>query len=143
MAHAEQVVTVERPVAEVFGFLADGLNDPKWRPDVTSISLVSGSGLGAVYAQTMRGPAGRSIKGDFRVTRYDPPTSFGFEVIAGPARPVGSFALREVSSGTTEVTFTLDLTPRGLMVLMTPMINKQVRAEVAQIQNLPAAMAGS
>jgi len=38
MAHASQVTTVDRPIAEVFAFLADGLNDPKWRPDVTSIS---------------------------------------------------------------------------------------------------------
>jgi hypothetical protein len=142
MAHASQVTTVDRPIAEVFAFLADGLNDPKWRPDVTSISHVSGSGVGTIYAQSMKGPGGRTIKGDFRVTRSDAPTNFDFEVIAGPARPLGSFVLRELSSGSTEVTFTMDLKPHGLMVLMTPMINKQVRAEVGNIANLADAMAG-
>ena len=45
-----------------------------------------------------------------------------------------------MSPATTEVTFTMDLKPRGLMVLMTPMINKQVQSEVSNIKNLPTAM---
>ena len=142
MAHAQRTVTVPRPVGEVFAFLADGLNNPKWRPEVTSISHVSGAGVGTQYAQTMKGPGGRSIDGDYRLTTYDEPTRLEFEVTAGPARPTGSFVLREVDPTTTEVTFTLDLTPRGLMKLATPMINKQVTAEVANIDNVSRAMTG-
>jgi uncharacterized membrane protein len=140
MAHAVRTVTVERPIAEVFAFLADGLNEPKRRPGVTSITHVSGSGIGAVYAQTMKGPGGRSLRGDFQITRYDEPTRIDFEVIAGPARPTGSYVLRDAGSGSTEVTFTMDLKPRGFMILMTPMINKQVKVEVANLDNLPAAL---
>jgi hypothetical protein len=44
------------------------------------------------------------------------------------------------TAGATEVTFTLDVKPRGVMVLMTPMINKQARTEVGNIANLPNAM---
>lgn len=140
MAHAQQTVLVSRPIGEVFAFLADGTNNPKWRPDVTDIHVVSGRGLGAEYAQSMTGPRGRTIRGDYRVTRFDEPDRLDFEVTAGPARPVGSFVLRAVSAGSTEVTFTLDLKPRGVMVLMTPMINKQVAAEVDNIHLLPVAM---
>jgi uncharacterized protein YndB with AHSA1/START domain len=141
MAHAEQTVTVPQPITAVFDFLADGVNDPKWRPDVTSMRHVSGEGVGSLYAQTMRGPGGRSIPGDYRVTTFQRPTRLEFEVVAGPARPTGSFALKEVDATTTELTFTMDLKPRGLMIVMTPMINKQVKAEVANIANVPAAMA--
>jgi uncharacterized protein YndB with AHSA1/START domain len=140
MAHATRTVMLSKPIGDVFAFLADGLNEPKWRPEVTNISHVSGSGVGAVYAQTMKGPGGRSIAGDFRITRYDEPIRLDFEVIAGPARPTGSYVLRDAGSGSTEVTFTMDLKPRGLMVLMTPIINKQVNAEVANLDNLAAAM---
>jgi uncharacterized protein YndB with AHSA1/START domain len=142
MAHATQTVTVDRPIAEVFAFLADGTKDPSWRPEVIRITHVEGRGQGATYAQTMKGPAGRKIKGDFKFTRYEEPNRLDFDVIAGPARPHGSFELREVSLTTTEVTFTMDLKPRGLMVLMTPMINKQVQTEVSNIKNLPRAMGG-
>ena len=140
MAHAQQVVTVPHPIGEVFAFLADGTNNPKWRPEVTSIRLVSGSEVGVQYAQSMKGPGGRTIQGDYRLTRWEAPTRLDFMVTAGPARPVGSFELRELPDGSTEVTFTLDLKPRGMMVLMTPMINKQVDTEVGNLHNLPAAM---
>ncbi|MDP9224290.1 MAG: hypothetical protein M3P18_10615, partial [Actinomycetota bacterium] len=70
-----------------------------------------------------------------------PPTRYDFEVTAGPARPTGSFVLRELTPTSTEVTFTMDLKPRGLMVLMSPVISKQVRAEVSNIDNLGSAMA--
>jgi uncharacterized membrane protein len=140
MAHAEHTVTVQRPIDEVFAFLADALNEPKWRPEVITIRLVSGTGLGAVYAQTMKGPGGRSIAADFRVTRYDEPTRMDFEVIAGPVRPTGSYTLRDLGSGATEVTFTMDLKPRGLMVLATPMLKKVVKGEVSNLDHLSAAL---
>jgi hypothetical protein len=140
MVQAQRTVTVARPIAEVFAFLADGLNEPKWRPEVITIRHVSGSGVGAVYAQKMKGPAGRPIAGDFRFTRYDEPTQLDFEVIAGPARPTGSYRLREVDSGSTSVTFTMGFVPRGLIRLLAPIVNKQLRAEVANLDNVAAAM---
>ena len=145
MAHAVQTVRVNRPIGEVFAFLADGMNEPLWRPGVSNVGHVADSGtqLGATYRQTMRGPGGRSIPGDYRITRYEEPTRLDFEVIAGPARPTGRFDLQEVAANTTEVTFTLDLQPRGLMVLMTPLINKQVRTEVGNIANVPRAIGES
>lgn len=144
MAHATQTVLVNRPIDEVFAFLADGMNEPAWRPGVTDVSHVpdTGDGVGATFKQIMRGPGGRPMAGDYRITGYQPPTRLDFEVIAGPARPTGRFDLQGKAPDTTEVTFTLDLTPRGLMVLMTPIINKQVRSEVGNIANLPNAMGG-
>ena len=144
MAHAEQTVTVDRPIAEVFAYLADGHNEPKWRPEVSNVRLVSQSatGVGATWAQSMKGPGGREIKGDYRFTAWQEPTRLDFEVIAGPARPLGSFVLTALSKNSTSVTFTLDLVPKGLMVLMTGMINKQVATEAANIRNLPTAMVG-
>lgn len=140
MAHEQRSVTVSRPIAAVFEFLADGTNNPRWRPGVTNARHVSGTGVGAQYAQTMAGPGGRPIAGDYEITRFEQPTRLDFRVTAGPARPTGSFTLREVDPSQTEVTFTLDLKPRGLMVLMTPMINRQVKTEVANIDRLPSAM---
>jgi Polyketide cyclase / dehydrase and lipid transport len=99
VAHAQHSVTVPRPIREVYGFLADGLNDPKWRPDVIEVHLESGtaSSLDAVYAQTMKGPGGRNIQGDYRITVAEEPTRLHFEVIAGPAHPTGRFELTQLS----------------------------------------------
>lgn len=42
MAHAENEVIINKPVPEVYSFLADGTNNTEWRPGVVSIELTSG-----------------------------------------------------------------------------------------------------
>ncbi|WP_427131212.1 SRPBCC family protein [Pseudarthrobacter sp. S9] len=74
MAHAENEITIDRAATEVYAFLADGLNNPAWRRSVQSIALRSGAPgeTGAVYGQTLTGPRGRPIQGDYRITAADP-----------------------------------------------------------------------
>ena len=86
----------------------------------------------------MRRPGGRRIDGDYRVTVFDPPRRLEFQVTAGPARPAGVFELSENADQSTRVRFSLDLHPAGLMKVMTPMITRQMRREVAQLDNLKA-----
>lgn len=140
MTHAEQSVVVNRGAPEVFAFLADGLNEPTWRPDVVEVHPAVGSGVGALWKQTMKGPGGRRIRGDYRITRQDDPTVIEFEVVAGPARPTGRFVLDPLSPTSTQVTFTLDLQATGLMRLLGAVLDKQVAKEAAAIRNLPNAM---
>jgi uncharacterized protein YndB with AHSA1/START domain len=136
MAHAEETVTIERTADEVFDFLADGSNNGRWRAGVIEVAHQSGVGGGAVWRQTMRGPGGRTIQGDYRVTDHDRPRRLGFEVIAGPARPLGVFTLASSGPSSTTLTFTLDLRPRGMMRLMAPMVQRQMVKEVGSIRKL-------
>ena len=46
------------------------------------------------------------------------------------------FELSENADQATRVRFSLDLSPAGLMKLMTPMISRQMQREVAQLDNL-------
>jgi len=95
-------------------------------------------GQGATYRQVLAGPGGRRIDGDYQVTVFDPPRRLEFQVTAGPARPAGAFELSAAAEGSTRVRFSLDLEPSGAMKLMTPMIIRQMRREVAQLDNLKA-----
>ena len=137
MAHAENEITIDRPAAEVYAFLADGLNNPSWRSSVQSIALQNGAPgeTGAVYSQTLTGPRGRSIQGDYRITAADPGRTLAFDVIAGPARPEGRYLLTE-AQGRTTVRFILDLKPSGLMKVLDGLITKTMQAEVSQLQEL-------
>jgi uncharacterized protein YndB with AHSA1/START domain len=135
MATASAIVMIDRPADEVFDFLADGTNNRRWREAVIEIAKVSGEGEGAVYRQTLRGPGGRPIKGDYRITEFDRPRRLAFQVIAGPGRPKGAFDLQPDDPGT-RVTFTLELRPSGIMRLMAPVISRQVRREVASLNQL-------
>jgi carbon monoxide dehydrogenase subunit G len=143
VAHASNEVLVNRPPGEVFAFIADGLNNPKWRPGVLSIELASGSAgqVGAVYRQLIKGPGGRKIDGDYEITRVESGKELSFQVVAGPARPTGSYSL-EPAGDATRLRFVLDFQPKGLARLMGPMIQKTMRSEVAQLSALKQVLEG-
>ncbi len=139
MLHAEHSVTIDRPSRDVFDYLADGTHNRDWRDGVIEIERVSASeGEGATYRQVLAGPGGRRIDGDYQVTVFERPSRLEFLVTAGPARPTGAFELSETPGHGTRVRFALDLQPAGFMKLMTPMIAKQMRSEVAQLDTLKA-----
>src|SRR5689334_22737896 len=98
MAHAEQTISINRPVDEVFNFVLDGTNSPQWRPAVTDVQRVSGTpqGVGARYKQGLKGPGGRRIDGDYEITEVKPNELIAFQVIAGPARPTGTYRFEAV-----------------------------------------------
>jgi uncharacterized membrane protein len=136
MPSAEGEQTIRRPVAEVFAFVADGLNAPKWRPGILDISLESGRDLGAVYKQGVKGPGGRRIAADYRVTAFEPNRRLGFEAIAGPVRPTGQFTFEDVN-GATRVTFGLQAELSGFKkLLMGGMVQRTMDAEVAALERL-------
>ena len=144
--HSEYTVTVRRPVAEVFAFLADGENNPRWRPEVTGVRLLSGPGTGARtgarYAQTMTGPGGVTLPGDYLLTVCEQPHRLEFEVVAGPGQPTGSFTLRETAPGETEVTFVLALVLTGALLPVAALVRTLARAEVGNLDHLQAALDG-
>jgi uncharacterized protein YndB with AHSA1/START domain len=143
MPNAENTVTIDRPIGEVFAYLSDGLNNRHWRPAVVEIERTSPTGgSGATYRQVVKGPGGRHVPADYRITVHTPPRELAFQVTAGPARPVGRFRLAEAGPGRTTVNFSLDLKPTGLTRLMSPMITKTMRAEVAQLDQLKAELEG-
>ena len=140
MPHAENTVTINRPPADVFSFLADGETATQWRTGVVAINKVSGEGVGAIYKQTIRGPGGRSLAADYRVTQFEPDRALAFEAIAGSVRPHGRYDLTE-SGGSTVVSFTLDAELGGLKnLLMRRMVEKIMQSEVDALAQLKAVM---
>jgi uncharacterized membrane protein len=137
---AEHSVTVDRPIDEVFAFLADAENDPRWRSAVLDIERLGGEGAGARYRQGVKGPMGRRVAADFEITEYAPPRAIGFRGTAGPVRPVGRYEL-EPADGGTHVRFSLAFEPRGVKRLMAPSVARAMRSEVQAIERLPEAMA--
>ena len=100
MHEARHEVTVRRPASEVFGFLADGLNGPKWR---TGYSATSPTSPGpASVRRTSRASRVRAVGDRCRlqcITTYEPDSRLGFEVMPGPVRPIGEYVLDEVEGG--------------------------------------------
>jgi uncharacterized protein YndB with AHSA1/START domain len=140
MPEATGSVEIKRSPDEVFAFLAEGENDPRWRSGVLDIRRKSGHGRGAIYEQGVKGPFGRRVPADYEVTAYEPGRRLGFRAIAGPVRPEGSYELTPLGAAGTRVTFALRCSPRGVARLMSPMVERTMRAEVAQLDRLRAVL---
>jgi len=129
-------VTIRRPVEAVFDFVADGENCPQWRPGVLDIKRISGNGVGTTYRQGVRGPMGRRIAADYRVTVLEPNRVLAFETIAGPVRPRGRYEF-EPHNGSTRLTFSLETELSGLTrLLMGSMVSRTMASEVMTLDNL-------
>jgi uncharacterized membrane protein len=141
MPSARHSVTVRRPAGEVFAFVADGENAAKWRSEhLLDIVHVSGTGVGTVYRQGVRGPGGRRIAADYELTAYEPNRRLAFKTIAGPVRPNGEFLFEETSGGT-NVTLSLDAGLTGIKkLLLGGAVQKSMEAEVRATENLDRAM---
>jgi len=68
-------VTIDRPIEEVFAFLADGENDPKFSPRVQKIEKVTDGpvGAGTLYKSTVK-DAGMTTQREFELTEFVAPT---------------------------------------------------------------------
>jgi len=142
MPQAQHRVEIHRPPSEVFAFLADGENCTKWRDGVLEIQRQSGQGEGEVYRQVVKGPGGRRIQADYRVTTYEPDRLLAFETIAGPVRPQGRYTLEPVDGGT-RLTFGLRAKVGGVKKLfMGGMVQKTMDSEVQAIERLKAILEG-
>lgn len=69
----EATIEIDRPVAEVFAFLADGANDPKFSPRVLKIekSTEGATAVGTVYRSTVK-DAGLTTRREFEITEFVP-----------------------------------------------------------------------
>src|SRR5471030_1773337 len=68
-------VVIDRPIEQVFAFLADGENDPKFSSRVLEMAKTTDGapGVGTVYASTVK-DAGVKTKREFKLTEFTAPT---------------------------------------------------------------------
>ena len=142
MPHAERTIVIARPLPEVFAFFADGENDPRWRPSVKVMRREGPLAVGARYTQRIAGPGGREIPADIEVTELAPDERVAFRGMAGPVRPLGSYAFR-LADGGTSVTFTLDAQLAGLKkLIMANPVQKSMDSEMSCLDQAKAILEG-
>jgi uncharacterized protein YndB with AHSA1/START domain len=126
----EATTQIDRPIEEVFAFLADGTNDPKFSPRVLEIAKTTDgpSGVGTVYKSTVK-DAGMKTKREFELTEFEAPTK-----IRWTERSKNMVTAREggydlTPSGTgTQVRIYNVLEGHGIGKLIAPLALRQARS---------------
>jgi carbon monoxide dehydrogenase subunit G len=98
---------VDRPIDEVFAFLAEGTNDPKFSPRVQSIEKEpeGPSKVGTVFISTVK-DAGMKTSRRFELTGFEAPTTLRWSERSKNmvTVPEGGYDLEAVGDGQTRVT---------------------------------------
>jgi uncharacterized protein YndB with AHSA1/START domain len=125
----ETTVVINRPIEEVFAFLADGENDPKFSPRVLEIAKTTDgpTGVGTIYASTVK-DAGVKTKREFKLTEFEPPTRIRWTEVSKNlvTAPEGGYDLAQEGSGT-RVTLHNVLEGHGLGKLIAPLALRSAR----------------
>jgi Polyketide cyclase / dehydrase and lipid transport len=133
---AERTISINQPPSAVFPVIADGRKATLWRPAVLDVALVSGSGLGAIYRQGVRGPGRQRIDADYEITAFEPNVRLAFRTVAGPVRPTGEYELEGIG-GATALTFRLRADLSGWkQLLIRGAVQATMNAEMAALDRL-------
>jgi len=130
MINVEESIVINRPIEEVFGFVANFENHPKWESNFQKVKLLTSTptGVGTIYQCELKLP-GQTATLKFEITEYEVNKKIAFEAeAAGPAKPNGSF-LFEPAAGGTKITLVPRPEFRGLFKLLEPMMAGYVRKQ--------------
>ena len=120
--------TINRPVEDVFTFVSNFENHPKWETDIQEVKRVTSTpiGVGTIYNCLLKFP-GQSASSKFEITEYVVNQKIAYEgEPAGPAKPKGSFLFESVAGGT-KVTSHPQPEFRGFFKLLEPMMAGYIR----------------
>ena len=124
-------ITIGRPPHEVFEFVADPENIPKWNYAIEETKKTSGGpvGVGTTYSQVRTIPS-RSEE-SLEVTELEPEQRFAIHGALGPFVGTLTYDFEDVD-GSTRLTNTADLEASGLLKLAAPIAVGRIRGAVAQ-----------
>ena len=138
MINVQVSTMIDRPIAEVFAFVANIENHPKWESDFLEVKRLSTEplGVGTTYRCVLKFP-GQRVESKFEITEYELNRKVSFEgEPAGPAKPKGSYIFESVADGT-KITSLPQPEFRGLFRLLEPMMSSYIRKNnVAHLSNL-------
>ncbi|MFE3857101.1 SRPBCC family protein [Streptomyces griseorubiginosus] len=117
----EAVVEVDRPVKEVYEYLADGRNDPQFSPRVLKIERIpeTPTAVGTVFRSTVK-DAGMKTAREFRITELDAPVRIRWAEVSKNSVTVreGGYDLESLPDGRTRVRIFNVLDGHGLGKLL-------------------------
>lgn len=125
----ENQTTIARPAEEVFAFVSDPRNDPKWHTDVIEAHRTDDEpvGAGTTYAVNFKPFMGQS-KGTITVREYAPPRRVVFDGRMGSMAPTVTLTVEPDGAGS-RFTRHVQIPPRGLLRIVAPLITSMVRKQ--------------
>lgn len=126
----EKVITINRPVEEVFAYVVDLQNGPEWQSGLLEVRQVTqGSpGVGSQYV-AVRKVMGRKLEGVVEIVAYEPNKKAVIKSDSGTVPFEESYLFEPTTEGT-RITTVTKLHTSGFMGLAGPMIAGTLKREM-------------
>jgi uncharacterized protein YndB with AHSA1/START domain len=131
MINVEDSVVIRCPIEEVFAFVADQANAPRWQSGLLEVRRTTGGALGVGTKHTaVRKFMGRRLEATNEYVVYEPNKEITFKGTAGASDFQHSY-LTEAIAGGTKLTSRMVMQSKGLFGLAEPLIASGLRREFA------------
>jgi carbon monoxide dehydrogenase subunit G len=127
----EVSVTIQRPLEDVFAYITNFENNPRWQSGMQECRFTSEPPLrvGSTYKQVARF-LGQRIESTFEVLEYEPNRMIRFHSTSGTF-PIRIMRAVEPAGNGTKVTAVIEGDPGGLLKLAAPLVRDEGDADVA------------
>lgn len=119
----ETRIELQAPASQVFDFVADHTNAPRWQSGIDEIRRITPGpiGVGTEHELTRRF-AGMRIVAHNRFIAYDPGRFVSFEIPSGKITGVASYLVEPTGPNTCRLISTVDFRVAGLARFATPLL---------------------
>lgn len=129
MIRIEKSTVVRRSSDDVFAFVADQMNAPRWQSGILEIRRLTDGPLGVGTRHTFtRTLMGRRMTGENEYLAFEPGTRVEFRTTSGP-KLLASYVVAPVPGGS-RLTATMDLQLEGIMSLAEPLFARALVKDV-------------
>lgn len=130
-------IEINRPAADVFTFVADFENNPRWQGGMRSCAWTSEqhAAVGATYVQHAQF-LGRRIDTHFRVTELEPGRRISIESTVSTFPIQVTRSVEPLGVDSCRVTAHIRGQPTGLLRLFSGMVKRSVRRDYDQLKAL-------
>jgi len=126
----EKSIFINRPQQEVFDFVTDLANDPKWQSGIVSVERTSDGpiGAGSTWSYKLKF-MGREIEAKIELSSYDPPNQASVKSVNGPV-PFENTYKFESKDGGTQMTFSGQAEIGGFFKMAEGLVGKQLEKQM-------------
>ena len=122
MATFEINLVINRPIEEVFAFISNPENQPRWRATTLEISRTSSEPLGV--GSIVKGRftfLGRPFEGNLEIIAHEPHRTYTARMVGGPFPLEARYTLEAAESGT-HLTLVIEGQSGGFFKLAEPLV---------------------
>ena len=130
MAIVKESVIIKRPAEQVYNFVTDLKNLPRWEPAILEVEQTSAGemGVGTTY-RGINKMMGMKMKWTATVSECEPNKKWGETIISGSSR-IDEHLDFDAVDGSTRFTLAYDMKAGGILKLLSPMITSTMRKQV-------------